>query len=163
MILLQWKPPHFRSHLNNDLCVHTMSAQWWNRLVALRWIDISTCVHSWMLRKNVCDEVSESFGVLLGVDSGDFCTGLQHREETRQRAKRLSASCVHVEHENKQCLPSSSSLPILTPCLTVFAAWAAFFFVSYWVRTSIRPMKYTSLWGAPEIRSTQRSGLLVSL
>lgn len=42
--------------------------------------------------------------------------------------------------------------PSLTPCLTAFAACAAFFLVSYCVSTSIRPMKYTSRWGAPEGR-----------
>lgn len=39
----------------------------------------------------------------------------------------------------------------LTPCFTVFAACAAFFLVSYCVNTSIKPMKYTSFCGAPEI------------
>lgn len=31
------------------------------------------------LRKDVKDEVAESFGVLFGVDRGDFSAGLQQR------------------------------------------------------------------------------------
>lgn len=38
----------------------------------------------------------------------------------------------------------------LTPCFTVLAACAAFFFVSYGVRISIMAMKYTSFLGAPD-------------
>ncbi|KAF3860840.1 hypothetical protein F7725_001095 [Dissostichus mawsoni] len=41
---------------------------------------IDGSVRSRVLRKDVGDEVAKSFGVLLGVDCGDFSAGLQQRE-----------------------------------------------------------------------------------
>lgn len=58
----------------------------------------SSCgsVHSWVLCKNVWDEVTKSFGVLLGVDRGDFSTSLQQREETEEkRTKVINIVCSH--------------------------------------------------------------------
>lgn len=83
-------------------------------------------------------------GLLLDVGSlGNVQTG----------TKRTSGSTTHTHrHAGKAEAPEPilpAGIRLLTPCFTVLAACAAFFFASYGVRMSIMAMKYTSFLGAP--------------
>lgn len=73
----------------------------------------STCgsVLSWVLRKNVWDEVTKSFGVLLRVDCGDFSTSLQQRKETRSKSLKKKFYIVYLTiwHES-QALAGTTSM-----------------------------------------------------
>lgn len=98
----------------------------------------SSCI-KWIpkLGKDFGDELFEAFSVLLWMNSWDLSSCLQNTQ-THSRSEISRSSPLHfAEHWS------------LTPCLTALAAWAAFFLVSYCVSTSIRPIKYTSLRGAP--------------
>lgn len=105
------------------------------------------------LGKDVSDELPETFGILLRVNCWDFCSCLQNTRtgEFRNNWGDIQSHPVHFTmiEISKQRLPTHPCC--LTPCLTALAAWAAFFLVSYCVSTSIRPIKYTSLWGAPTV------------
>lgn len=135
------------SRLASDPCLHTMSA-WSGRRIDER---------SQLKAMQIC--LRWSLGIVWHTARGGQSRSL-HQPATHIRnviSTKGSQQTLYVS------LFHHPPLRRLTPCLTVFAAWAAFFFVSYCVRTSIRPMKYTSLWGAPEMKSKCWSGWLVIL
>lgn len=85
------------------------------------------------------EELFLGTGSLENFHTGRKISVRRHHTYARRHAGKAEAP--------KPILPAGGRL--LTPCFTVLAACAAFFFASYGVRMSIMAMKYTSFLGAP--------------
>lgn len=74
-------------------------------------------------------------------------------QDSHTDRKSVSKGITHTQRHAGKAEAPEPILPaggrLLTPCFTVLAACAAFFFASYGVRMSIMAMKYTSFLGAP--------------